>query len=61
MNTSSVIKKMFLYMITLVKEKINHRYKMGTVKQINIQNRTDYFYNDIFDLKKFKSKLVKII
>ena len=52
---------MFLYMITLVKEKINHRYKMGTVKQINIQNRTDYFYNDIFDLKKFKSKLVKII
>ena len=61
MNTSSVIKKMFLYMITLVKEKINHRYKMGTVKQININNRTDYFYNDIFDLKKFKSKLVKII
>ena len=61
MNTSSVIKKMFLYMITLIKEKINHRYKMGTVKQINIQNRTDYFYNDIFDLKKFKSKLVKII
>ena len=61
MNTSSVIKKMFLYMITLIKEKINHRYKMGTVKQININNRTDYFYNDIFDLKKFKSKLVKII
>ena len=61
MNASSAIKKIFLYMITLIKEKINHRYKMGTVKEINIKNRTDYFYNDIFDLKKFKSKLVKII
>ena len=26
---------------------------MGEVKQINIKNRSHYFYNDIIDLKKF--------
>ena len=46
MNTSVVIKHGF-------RAKINHTYKMGTVKQINIKNRTYYFYNDITDLKKF--------
>ena len=34
-------------------------YEMGTVKQIDIKNRTYYFYNDI-DLKSFKSNLLKI-
>ena len=33
---------------------------MGTVKQINIKNRTYYFYNDIINLKHFESKLLKI-
>ena len=33
---------------------------MGEVKQINIKNRTYYFYNDIIDLKGFKSNLLKI-
>ena len=33
---------------------------MGTIKQIDIKNRTYYFYNDIIDLKSFKSKLLKI-
>ena len=33
---------------------------MGTVKQMNIQNRTYYFYNDIIDLENFKSNLLKI-
>ena len=33
---------------------------MGTVKQIDIKNRTYYFYNDIFDLENFKSNLLKI-
>ena len=33
---------------------------MGTVKQINIKNRTYYFYSDIIDLKNFKSNLLKI-
>ena len=30
---------------------------MGTVKQIDIKNRAYYFYNDIIDLKSFKSNL----
>ena len=33
---------------------------MGVVKQIRIKNRTYYFYNDIIDLKKFESNLLKI-
>ena len=33
---------------------------MGKVKQINITNRTYYFYNDIIDLKKFDAKLLNI-
>ena len=33
---------------------------MGKVKQINIKNRTYYFYNDIINLKNFESKLLKI-
>ena len=33
---------------------------MGTLKQINIENRTYYFYNDIIDLKKFDARLLKI-
>ena len=34
-------------------------YKMGTTKQINIKNRTYYFYNDIIDLENFDSRLLK--
>ena len=33
---------------------------MGVVKQINIKNRTYYFYNDIVDLKNFDARLLKI-
>ena len=33
---------------------------MGAVKQINIKNRTYYFYNDIIDLKTFDARLLKI-
>ena len=33
---------------------------MGTVKQINIKNRTYYFYNDIIDLKNFDARLLRI-
>ena len=33
---------------------------MGTVKQINIQNRTYQFYKDIINLKNFEPKLLKI-
>ena len=33
---------------------------MGTVKQINIKNRTYYFFNDIIDLENFDSSLLKL-
>ena len=33
---------------------------MGTLKQINIKNRTYYFYNDIIDLENFDSSMLKI-
>ena len=33
---------------------------MGTVKQKDIKNRTYYFYNDMINIKKFDSNLLKI-
>ena len=33
---------------------------MGEFKQINIKNRTYYFYNDIIDLEYFEQNLLKI-
>ena len=33
---------------------------MEITKQINIKNRTYYFYNDIIDLENFDAKLLKI-
>ena len=33
---------------------------MDTAKQINIKNRTYYFYNDIIDLENFDAGLLKI-
>ena len=33
---------------------------MGLVKQINIKNQTYYFYNDMINIKKFDSNLLKI-
>ena len=33
---------------------------MEEIKQINIKNRTQYFYNNIIDLKNFDARLLKI-
>ena len=33
---------------------------MGTVKKINIRNRTHYFYNNVIDLENFDSSLLKL-
>ena len=33
---------------------------MGVVKQINIKNRTYYFYNNMINIKKFDPILLKI-
>ena len=35
-------------------------YKMRTVKEIDIKNRTYYFCNDMINIKKFDSNLLKI-
>ena len=33
---------------------------MGTIKQINIKNRTYYYYNDIIDLDEFDASKIKV-
>ena len=33
---------------------------MGSIKQINIKNRTCYFFNDMINIKIFDSNLLKI-
>ena len=33
---------------------------MGSIKEINIKNRTYYFFNDIINIKSFNSDLLKI-
>ena len=33
---------------------------MGSIKEINIKERTYYFYNDIIDIKTFDSKNLKL-
>ena len=33
---------------------------MGTTKEINIENRTYYFYNDIIDLDEFDDSKTKV-
>ena len=60
-----------MYMIMFIKEKIINNtcikytswfaiYKIGTAKQIDVKDRTYYFYNDMVDIKKFDSNLLKI-
>ena len=33
---------------------------MGSIKEINIKERTYYFYNDIIDIEAFDSKNLKL-
>ena len=33
---------------------------MGSIKEINIKNRTHYFFNDMINIKNFDSNLLKI-
>ena len=39
---------------------VNSIYKIETRKEINIKERTYYFYNDITDLKTFASNNLKL-
>ena len=48
---------MYTYLKTMIKKVI---YKMEITKQINIKNRTYYFYNYIIDLENFDASLLKI-
>ena len=33
---------------------------MGEVKDLNIKNRTYYYFHDMIDIRKFESNLLKI-
>ena len=33
---------------------------MGDVRDLNIKNRTYYYFDDIIDIRKFESNLLKI-
>ena len=33
---------------------------MGSLKEINIKNRTDYFYNGIINIETFDSNMLKL-
>ena len=33
---------------------------MGNIKEINIKNRTNYFFNDMINIEEFDSNLLKI-
>ena len=48
---------MYTHLKAMIKKII---YKMEITKQINIKNRTYYFYNDIIDLENFDSSLLKL-
>ena len=60
MNASRIIKNVFIYDYFDQAKIINNIYKMGTIKQIDIKNRTYYFYSDIIELENFDSSLLKI-
>ena len=40
-------------------KKKSYEHRMGLLKQIDIKNQTYYFYNDLVDIKKFHSNLLK--
>ena len=48
-----------MYALLIIKN-ICHTYKMKITKQMNIKDRTYYFYNDIIDLEHFNSDMLKI-
>ena len=38
----------------------SYKWEMGITKQMNIKNRTYYFYNDLINIKDFDPKLLKL-
>ena len=49
-----------LYIITGKTDTLKKEYKKRNIKQINIKNRTYYFFNDEINIKDFDSNLLKI-
>ena len=49
-----------LNLILTLRQQFNKLGKIGKVKQINIKNRTSYFYNDQINLKHFHARLLKL-
>ena len=49
-----------LNLILTLRQQFNKLGKIGKVKQINIKNRTSYFYNDQINLKDFDARLFKV-
>ena len=48
-----------LSLVPVLKQQFN-KLTMGKVKQINIKNRTYYFYNDRINLKDFDARSLKV-
>ena len=49
-----------LYIITGKTDTLKKEYKKRNIKQINIKNRTYFFFNDEINIKDFDSNLLKI-
>ena len=49
-----------LYIIAGKTDTLKKEYKKRNIKQINIKNRTYYFFNDEINIKDFDSNLLKI-
>ena len=49
-----------LYIITGKTDTLKKEYKKRNIKQINIKNRTYYFFNEEINIKDFDSNLLKI-
>ena len=48
-----------LSLVPLLKQQSNELIN-GNIKQINIKNRTYYFFNDMINIEDFDSRLLKI-
>ena len=55
----STLKRLILTLIQALKQQLIKHIK-GNIKQINIKNRTFYFFNDMINIKDFDLNLLKI-
>ena len=51
---------MYMLIVVNIIYLINHDFKIGTRKEINIKNRTYYFYNDTINLDEFDLSKIKV-